>query len=507
MLKRTSAFPLEPVKDVAKQFNKAFHAKLFTLFASSVSEVHTFSSKVTPHYNYCFCFIKEDEGKWFLEQEGIVRVRQWVLEQCKKGTHTVDEIYRKWETDWDAYLSLLEQITSRTLQKASDPELLALFKDFYAAYLKAGSVAYICDSFMSLGDQDWLVAFLKAHLPLGTSLTDAEHIITTLTSPVHLSFMLESEDELLHIAARHRLKHPLPLFEQFSRKHPLVMHDLIRHAEKFHWIQNNYYTVKRLSAENFYDELRVLLGKISIPPHTFLAKKIDEKEQLLAEKEKLLSLYEDDYPKQVIKTARLFSKWKDERKAGVYRGMYFFDLFLEEISNRSRYKKQDLFFALPDELAKIISGEDLHEAFKQRKKQVFFAVTPAGFFIASGIEADAYFACLKPGSHASTEMRGVCACKGKAQGRVRIIRNAHDMSQFQVGEILVTNQTTPEFVPVMKKAAAIITEQGGITSHAAVIARELKVPCIIGTKIATSALQTGESVLVDAEKGIVRRLR
>ena len=65
--------------------------------------------------------------------------------------------------------------------------------------------------------------------------------------------------------------------------------------------------------------------------------------------------------------------------------------------------------------------------------------------------------------------------------------------------------TTPEFMPIMKKAAAIVTEQGGITSHAAIVARELGKPCVIGTKIATSALRDGEVVEVDANNGIVRR--
>ena len=66
--------------------------------------------------------------------------------------------------------------------------------------------------------------------------------------------------------------------------------------------------------------------------------------------------------------------------------------------------------------------------------------------------------------------------------------------------------TTPDFVPAMKKAAAIVTEQGGITSHAAIVSRELGVPCVIGTKIATRVLKDGDLVEVDANKGIVRKV-
>jgi hypothetical protein len=66
--------------------------------------------------------------------------------------------------------------------------------------------------------------------------------------------------------------------------------------------------------------------------------------------------------------------------------------------------------------------------------------------------------------------------------------------------------TRPEFVPLMKKAGAIITNEGGITCHAAIIARELKKPCIIGTKIATQVLKDGDFVEVDADAGVVRIL-
>ena len=72
------------------------------------------------------------------------------------------------------------------------------------------------------------------------------------------------------------------------------------------------------------------------------------------------------------------------------------------------------------------------------------------------------------------------------------------------GDIIVTTMTTPDYLMAMKMAAAIVTEEGGLTSHAAIIARELGIPCIIGTKIATQVFKNGDMVEVDAEKGVVR---
>ena len=84
--------------------------------------------------------------------------------------------------------------------------------------------------------------------------------------------------------------------------------------------------------------------------------------------------------------------------------------------------------------------------------------------------------------------------------------NKIDLNKIKVGEILVANFTTPEYVPAMKKAAAIVTDDGGITSHAAIVARELKKPCVIGTKISTKVLRDGDLVEVDANKGIVKKI-
>lgn len=102
-------------------------------------------------------------------------------------------------------------------------------------------------------------------------------------------------------------------------------------------------------------------------------------------------------------------------------------------------------------------------------------------------------------------LKGRIAYKGKVVGRVRIIKNKSQISTFKKGEILVSAMTTPIFLPAMKKASAIITDEGGITCHAAVVAREIKKPCIIGTKIATQVLQNGDLVEVDAERGIIKK--
>ncbi|MDD3976333.1 MAG: PEP-utilizing enzyme, partial [Candidatus ainarchaeum sp.] len=105
------------------------------------------------------------------------------------------------------------------------------------------------------------------------------------------------------------------------------------------------------------------------------------------------------------------------------------------------------------------------------------------------------------------EIKGQIGYKGKVKGKVRIITSINQIKDFKQGEIMVSPMTMPNYLPAMKKASAFVTDEGGITCHAAIVSRELKKPCVIGTKIATEVLKTGDYVEVDANKGVVKILK
>lgn len=102
--------------------------------------------------------------------------------------------------------------------------------------------------------------------------------------------------------------------------------------------------------------------------------------------------------------------------------------------------------------------------------------------------------------------KGTVAYRGKVTGKVRKIFNIGQGSEFQSGEILVSHSTNPELLPIMKKAGAIVTDEGGMMSHAAILSRELKIPCLVGAGNATKVFQNGDWVEVDAIGGVVRKI-
>lgn len=95
---------------------------------------------------------------------------------------------------------------------------------------------------------------------------------------------------------------------------------------------------------------------------------------------------------------------------------------------------------------------------------------------------------------------------GVVRGKVQHLVAVDDVSNFKPGNILVSAMTLPDFLPAMKLASAIVTDEGGITSHAAIVSRELKIPCVIATKIATKLFKDGEIVEVNTKTGIVTKL-
>ena len=99
------------------------------------------------------------------------------------------------------------------------------------------------------------------------------------------------------------------------------------------------------------------------------------------------------------------------------------------------------------------------------------------------------------------------AYPGKVEGIAKIVKTKADIAKVNKGDILVAHVTYPVLVPAMVKASAFVTDEGGLTSHAAIMAREFKKPTVVGTKNATKAFHDGDRILVDANKGIVELIK
>ena len=101
-------------------------------------------------------------------------------------------------------------------------------------------------------------------------------------------------------------------------------------------------------------------------------------------------------------------------------------------------------------------------------------------------------------------LKGVAASKGIVTGPCKIITSLSDLSKIKKGDILVTSMTIPDYLPAMSICSAIITDEGGLLCHAAIVSRELNIPCIVATKRATKILKDNQIVIVRANDGIIQ---
>ncbi|HIH20330.1 TPA: hypothetical protein HA244_03610 [Candidatus Micrarchaeota archaeon] len=188
--------------------------------------------------------------------------------------------------------------------------------------------------------------------------------------------------------------------------------------------------------------------------------------------------------------------------------------FFTEIAGRLGLDYKQLIQMLPYEIGGFLeSGKKADDEFKAhldlRAQDHALIYEQGKIGILTGEEFQKYYAEEKKLEEDFThlrELKGQAASPGVVRGIVRILLTSTDLNKVRKGEVLVAPATTPAYVPAMERAAAIVTNEGGLLSHAAIVARELGVPCVVGTKIATKALRDGEMVEVDATKGIVKKL-
>ena len=324
------------------------------------------------------------------------------------------------------------------------------------------------------------------------------------------------------------------------------------YSDSIFYVHNGYTEIMRPPSEHLIDFRDKIIEKIDSDKKWFY-KKSDEFDILIKE---ILEYYEkskkqiDNIP--VEKLSEIYKKYVDyiNQSMTPFIVMFWFPIWLEnddvrkikykdeiDVATMYRKKTEPLFpggaeltnnilkriskeTRIDDSVIKVLSPEELFNYCNYgelpninilKKRLVGFIYARKGIMLTDNSSEDLKKIINKLGyefvekkHEVVKEIKGQSACKGKVQGKVRIIMSKKDIPKLEVGEILVTAMTTPEYLPAMHKSVAFITDEGGITCHAAIVARELRKPCIIGTKNATKVLKDGDLVEVDADKGLIK---
>lgn len=250
----------------------------------------------------------------------------------------------------------------------------------------------------------------------------------------------------------------------------------------YFWIRNSYYGIHRLTEEEVRAEIRKKIGKRRSVPE-----RIKDPASI---------------SKDLIQVGKDMVLMQDVRKKYMMKAAYFLHEFLKDIGKKHSLSSILMEQTVPQEVLNIkkllpslrdelilrqrsctITG-DLRNGVKVYSGQIFY---PAG------IKRKAKF-----------EVRGMVACGGKAVGRAKIVMNMDQMYKVNHGDVIISPMTTPDLMAAVRRCAAIVTDFGGITCHAAIVAREFNLPCIVGTHEATDKIHDDDLVEVDANTGVVR---
>ena len=349
-----------------------------------------------------------------------------------------------------------------------------------------------------------LTTKLKSYLyAVCESKSEAELAFIKLTTPSKKSILAEEREEFLLIYKKYA--------KTFKKPPKELLKALENHSKRWGHLGYIYAgNVKPFDVAHYFKELR------DLEKTKFNASMMMRKEAILLRQARLsqLKLFRklkiNRQYKQLFSDAGDFALTKLVRRHAQLLDLYLMHrTLLTEIARRLKFTRYQVQFMLKDEVKEALLTKKFNPSVINARLKECVLYTEKNFekvYIGDQIKKITK-GINKLIDYSKKELIGQTARGGYAKGTVRIIIRAKDMKKMKPGDILVSIATDPDIVPAMKKAAAIVTEQGGITSHAAIVSRELGIPCIIGTKIATKVFKDGDLVEVDANKGIVRKIK
>lgn len=440
-----------------------------------------------------FIGYKEGFGSGYVDQE--------MLEVCYK--HVIAEIYKVGFEEYfekgampifESFLSFSKTIAQNNLSDLAISDLHNLWVEFIKRedeWMNYVWMVFLLD--------DGLTTELKKRLKeVNLNKEDQNRFLPAMVAPSAKTAAYTLKQELLKIA-------------QKSKEGQSTDGDLQAVADKYSYFSILNMDEAPLGVDYFKKEVDQLLA--GNPTDVLRQSETDEKNigSLYIEVKEKLSGYPDIL--RLIDACKKVSFYREYRN-DLRQESYFYarHLYLE-IAKRADISISDLIFSTREEITSILGGVNVpidKDSISKRKTCSAIISDYKENKVWYEFETDK-ITNLWPKENIDTsvkEFKGISAFKGKVTGHIKIIFDVTKQAEdFKEGDILVATTTNLTFIPLIGKASAIITDEGGLLTHTAIVARELKKVAIVGSKVATKVLKDGDMVEVDAENGIVRILQ
>jgi phosphohistidine swiveling domain-containing protein len=301
------------------------------------------------------------------------------------------------------------------------------------------------------------------------------------------------------------IEDPVRLLVRMATGYPSIWDGVVKYENDFGWMGRMYYAGEPISAADIVLRLQNILrhdcaGRLA---------RIDARhEEQLAERRRAIECVDDADARRLADIVASYNHLRSER-------LDVFFVAHERVIEALRAAGRTLGLARPDDII-FLDWREISRALREgsspadqrarvdgrRNGFEFVAVGGATEWIPHAASPQEQEAVRLSAS--DDDVVGVTACRGRVRGTVRLVLTDQDMLDMTPGEILVTTSTTPSLMLAVEKAAGIVTDEGGMLCHAAIVSREFDIPCVIGTDNATRRLRTGDTIDMSADEGRIK---
>jgi len=442
----------------------------------------------------------------YFSKRSLKSISNYYYGRQKRDQGFINKFYKQWRSKYvNSLLKFIAQMGANNLKNYSLEQLLARHSEFSLLYAKFWRECMFLDAFDLYGHE------LLQKTISGFNINITQDDLEILVTPPQASTLQQERLALLLIAERLRKSQggQPGTYSQAIKAQPFLLKALARHSRNYHWLYNSYIAAETLMPKHFYRQIVKLLRR---PQLLKQEQELRRDLKLLAVKQiKLRNKYGlTRRQSSLVEFFGMLGTLRDERKTYSQMATAELDKLHQAIAGQAGWGRQLVDHVFWWEAGTVFRNPaKFKKEISVRLQQPLFweFIGPQGGGQLSGQSAVQQNKLMVESIQSQSKLQGMVAYPGVVRGRVRIIKTKEDFSKMKRGDILVAPNTRPEYVPIMKIAGAIISDEGGMTCHSAIVSRELRIPCIVGVQSATALLKDGELIEVDAKNGVIKKLK
>ena len=421
--------------------------------------------------------------KWYTLTQELINIGNKCLEKFKDKDFR-NKIINNFKEIKSQINDKIKEYQSKNKTKLSTDELFDYLTAFTLLYRRNFDNGFFAEPYDFVFGDEFKKVLKKYNL-------SQEEFISVSAIP-DTSYLNIEEQKLIKLAIK-------------QKNNKDIEEDLKQHLKEFEWMATGHAGKKQIDIDYFKKRINELMKKELDKELKHLQ---EFEKETTKKKQELIEKYNfNENALLMIEISDSIGPLRDIRKEHFVKCIYYSDDIREELGRRFNYTLKELQTLELKELLPLKEGKELDKKEIQKRLEfTFLDVKNNKYKVYSGKESMKLTKEFEEEHEDIDKLEGTCASVGKVQGKVKIVFGEKGFDKMNKGDILVTGMTRPEMLPVMKKAGAIVTDEGGITCHAAIVARELKIPCVIATRIGTKVFKDDDLVEVDADKGIVKKL-